>query len=461
MFNLIFSIGMFGVFLLAIYATFKTAVKANGRLILGVTLPHEALNHSDTIHVVNNFRKAHTLNTLIFFVLAIPAFFIAQYWSLIMLYLLVWICAIIYRGSVVFSRHFSELYALKQKNEWWVGERNIISIDTEVSRLKNTFMLSKNWFILPFVISMLPIIYGFSESQGVNFRTFAGVGVFNVAIAFLIHHAISKMKTKTYSDNTEVNIALNYVFKKEWSKCLFIIAVVMGSVFAAMSFIALGAMGEVVAIVLTVMLSLALVIPIYLSYCKIRTARNTMLLLENETLYTDDDQYWQSGLYYNNPHDNNTFVEKRVGIGMTVNVATRGGKIIIWMIAPAIVLWLGVAFYMLPFDFGSVTLSTSGERVTISAPLNRFTFTAEEIINVSLIEYLPPAGRVNNVSHGRIISGISHVRGYGESHVFVLRENSPYIRVELENGWIFLNGSTQEETVAFFDSLIDLLIHAR
>jgi uncharacterized membrane protein len=444
---------MFGIFLLVMHATLKTAAKTNGRIILGVTLPHEALNHIDTVYIVNKFRKAHLLNTFLFFLLAVPALFFAGYLSVSMLYLFVWIGALMYRGSVVFSKYFIELYTLKQKNGWWVGERNIISIDTEASRLKNTFMLSKNWFLLPLAISMLPIIYGFSTSQSINFWALAGVGVSNVVTIFLIHHVINKMKTKTYSHNTEINIALNHVFKKEWSKCFFIIAIIMSIIFTTMSFIALGSIGPTLTIIFIVLLIIALLIPIYLSYIKIRTARNNLLLLENEMLYTDDDHYWQSGLYYNNPHDNNAFVEKRVGIGMTVNIATKGGKMFIWTMVPAIVIWLGIAVYMLPFDFGSVTLNVSGEAITISAPLNRFTFTSEEIINVSLIDILPPAGRVNNVSHGRIISGLSHVRDYGESHVFVFRENPPFIRIELESGWVFLNGKTKDETFTFFEKI--------
>jgi len=142
---------------------------------------------------------------------------------------------------------------------------------------------------------------------------------------------------------------------------------------------------------------------------------------------------------------------------MTVNMASKGGKLLVAMIVPAFVLWLGIAIYMLPFDFGSVYLDVSGQTATITAPLNRFSFSSDEIIDVTLLDTMPMAGRVNHVSHGRVISGVSNVMGYGDSHVFVRRENAPYIRIELESGWVFLNGNTQEETTHFFAELLGLL----
>lgn len=41
----------------------------------------------------------------------------------------------------------------------------------------------------------------------------------------------------------------------------------------------------------------------------------------------DDDKYWKWGMIYYNPNDPTVFVEKRVGIGWTLNMATIQGKI--------------------------------------------------------------------------------------------------------------------------------------
>jgi len=458
-FEMIFYTSLYMIFLLSMFVILKIAAKPNGNILLGVTLPYDALSDSRTLEIIKKYRKACRLVVLIFLIFAVPVPFFAEYPSINMIYILASCFAMGYFYKELFSKHFSELYSLKRENGWWIGEQNIISIDTEVSRLKDSFMLSKKWFVLPFLVSLSPVVYGVTANlTEFQFWIMVGTGILNVTAVFLIHQMVKNMKTKTYSESTEVNIALNHVFRREWSKCLLIMATLTSILHTTLSFfLALGTLGEVVTLTFTAMVTMAIIVPVFLSFNKIRAARNRILLLENETVYTDDDQYWKSGLYYNNPNDSNTFVEKRVGLGVTVNIATKGGKLLLAMIIPAVVLWLGLAIYMLPFDFGSVNLDISGQTATISAPLNRLSFSSDEIIDVSLLDTMPMAGRVNHVSHGRIISGISNVMGYGESHVFVLRENAPYIRIELESGWVFLNGETQEETIGFFNALTALL----
>jgi len=51
--------------------------------------------------------------------------------------------------------------------------------------------------------------------------------------------------------------------------------------------------------------------------------------VEDSLEESDDDQYWKGGLIYYNIDDPSVFVEKRVGIGWTVNMGTMQGKLLI------------------------------------------------------------------------------------------------------------------------------------
>ncbi|MGL5316378.1 MAG: DUF5808 domain-containing protein, partial [Peptostreptococcaceae bacterium] len=50
----------------------------------------------------------------------------------------------------------------------------------------------------------------------------------------------------------------------------------------------------------------------------------------------DDDNNWIFGMFYYNPNDPSFFVQKRFGVGWTVNIGTTKGKI--YFIAPFIIL---------------------------------------------------------------------------------------------------------------------------
>ena len=80
-----------------------------------------------------------------------------------------------------------------------------------------------------------------------------------------------------------------------------------------------------------------MIIVVFNTYLKIRRERNKVLRLQSEEVCTDDDIYWIGGIFYNNPNDGKIMVEKRIGIGMTVNIGTLAGKLII---AAVVILFL-------------------------------------------------------------------------------------------------------------------------
>jgi uncharacterized membrane protein len=47
---------------------------------------------------------------------------------------------------------------------------------------------------------------------------------------------------------------------------------------------------------------------------------------------TENDEFWKWGIMYNNPNDPTIWVEKRVGIGWTLNFAHKESWVIIFMI---------------------------------------------------------------------------------------------------------------------------------
>jgi uncharacterized membrane protein len=58
--------------------------------------------------------------------------------------------------------------------------------------------------------------------------------------------------------------------------------------------------------------------------------------------YKNNGDYWKWGIFYNNPKDPSVWVEKRTGLGWTVNFAHRISYIIMAMlvILPLVAIWL-------------------------------------------------------------------------------------------------------------------------
>jgi len=314
----------------------------NGNVILGVTLPREALKNEAVADIVKNFRKASSSVLLIFFTLSIPVVFVSGFVSISFAYILMWAIGLIYTNQKIISKFWNKLYLLKKENQWWVGNRNIISIDTEVSRLKNTFPVSKVWFIIPLIISFIPLVNSFfADIQKISWLSICGI--ITSSFLFLYHIIYSKAKAVVYSENTDVNITLNCVYKREWTKCLVILALVSSIFFTASSFLFLVIHFEMqTLIVIVIFACISVLIPITYAYNKIRNTRNKMISLIDEDMCTDDDEFWVFGaMYYNNPNDKRMMVERRVGgVGFTFNLAKTSSKIIMTSISGIIVGWV-------------------------------------------------------------------------------------------------------------------------
>ncbi|MCL1787056.1 MAG: DUF5808 domain-containing protein [Defluviitaleaceae bacterium] len=334
----------------ALYINNKTAEKPNGNILLGVSLPHHALTDSATTDIVKKYHRAHRLLAIVFLLLSPLLLLMAQYIFLAVFYLFAWLGTFIILNQKVIDKYFTALYALKAQKGWWMGTQEFISIDTEVSRLKNTFPIANTWFIIPVAVTACAIFIFLAGDEAIPIWSVAIIA----AIPLLIvgaYFAYSKVRTVVYSDNTDVNIALNRLFKREWTLACLIIGIATSVQFLVISLLSPDESGPGALVVTLLSFAYVAVVAFasFGAYNKIRSAKNRMRHLINEEVYEDDDLCWMFGaMFYNNPNDHKVFVEKRIGIGLTINIATWSGKVILACIAVALAAVLGyVAYYAL------------------------------------------------------------------------------------------------------------------
>jgi hypothetical protein len=85
--------------------------------------------------------------------------------------------------------------------------------------------------------------------------------------------------------------------------------------------------------------------------------------------------------------------------------------------------------------------------------MGEYTFSTDDIVSVTTIDALPHMSKLSGGNAPRFYSGTFFVTGYGMSHVYVHRDNPPYIVVELENGRVIVNGQSDKNTEAIYDEL--------
>ena len=184
------------------------------------------------------------------------------------------------------------------------------------------------------------------------------------------------------------------------------------------------------------------------------TPLDKLLHLTTEPIYVDEDEHWINGYYYN-PSDPRRMVDKRVGAGMTSNLAKSGkaGRIG----AVFLTLMLGCMFVLfLKMDFATFHMEVTASRVSIDAPFYSYDFAVADIQKVTVTEALLTKGiRTNGAATQDYLLGNFRYDEYGKVKMYVYREHPPYLVITLPDLTVIYNSKSEQETKAFYEDLLE------
>lgn len=305
------------------YLNNLTGTSANKNILLNTTLPITEISNDEVLKIIKEFKRENNIIILIEIAAFIPCFAkFSDYYS--GLQFLTWCFFVFILNYLSKGKYMSKIRKLKMLNNWFIENKHIISIDTEVSRLKNKMPISALWLIPSFAISIGIIVYGlWTKWNAYDYKIIlASSSFFITIISLIIHKILSSERTKVYSSNSSINLACNLVYKRTWS-IVFVLMATFQSVFTLFSCFMNSYM-----VTLSFSIFAISTLLIYIGYIKIRSTQNRILKAADKIIYTDNDEYW--GVFgYNNPNDSNLFVEKRMGIGLALNIGNPKGKVIL------------------------------------------------------------------------------------------------------------------------------------
>lgn len=447
------------ILMISVYVSNNSATKIKGNVLLSVTLPLEALKNKEVLEIVSEYKKSNMKFIIVGSIAFVPAIFMT-YMSCTFLYLFLWVLVLIYGSNKISNKYNEKLMNIKRENDWLLPSKHLITIDTEVSRMKNKMIISKLWFIPSIIMSIVPIIIAFKKANifGSSIIVIACTSILSTIIFIIIYRSYCVQRTEVFSEDTKVNLACNTIYKRTWTSGCVIAATIQSiSMVLVFSLLMLEINNEVLFIVSVMIPASTVGIGIYYINNKVRTEQNRLISTSEKPIYTDNDEYWKNDVY-NNPSDRRVMIEKRVGYGLTYNVATRKGKIMTYgSYVFSILVPLGIIVMLFIFDFTKFKLSIDNNLVNISAPIYGTTFEVEDIEEISKIDSFPKLFRTNGAGTDRYSLGNFSVDGYGKSKLYVYNQNPPYIAIKLKGEYVFINGTTEEETNEYYEVLIKSL----
>ncbi len=433
--------------LIAMHYTTVSSIKPNGNIILGLSIPTTHLLDERIVKICKALKKECKYVLLISLFANILMLPIYEYVSFMLAFVLIYFLAVMGIYNVAFNKYVKKLKELKIENEWYTENKNILSIDTEVSRIKDTFPMSRYCFLPSFMIIVCCMFY--FDSLGLN--------IYSLIIFFttvILYEYTVKLRSITYSQNSDINIVLNKSYKYHWTKCWIILS--YSFVGAIPMFVTMDNDYYVIYSVISIsIVSIITLIPMIIADSKIKKLRSKLLQIENKVIYVDDDEYWENGTY-NNKNDSRIFIEKRVGIGTTINTATKWGKIINGSVY--IVLGLSIVFVlsMVPYDFGQVNLVIDDDTIIISAPYEKVTIDKNDIVSIDILDTMPSAKKVMGTGTNRMRIGKYSVQDYGRCEIYIMTQVDKCIVIELsDEKYIFVNGENEKITEQYYVMIKD------
>ena len=179
---------------------------------------------------------------------------------------------------------------------------------------------------------------------------------------------------------------------------------------------------------------------------------------ESGTVETDDDDCWIWGIFYCNPADKHAYVEKRVGIGTTMNFGTQKGRIagvllgllggISILSLPVICVWVSL------LEFVPIKLAVEDDRLIARQISVDYNLPAGLIQEIALLEELPRLERVSGTSMDTLKKGNYRVAKEGRCQVFLNPQNSIFIRLKVGETVYYLSGYDDAQTLAIYEELM-------
>lgn len=314
-------------------------------IIFGVKFPLKLVKNKKVVQLKNRFKI--TLPIFMLFFILFAGLFLSKTDTINLGGFLIIIQLLI---VFVFYTYFNRKLKRIKSNINLPGHREESSVTIETSFHNKQLTINSLWYLIPlalviinFVIVALnyssipvevPLKYSL-KGEPISFtaKNFLSafmmplMSAFFVLLFFFINYIIKKSKQNIDGTSPQKSAIQNRIFRYKWSKFTFFsgTALIISFFLSSLGQLGIYPLPAYYTFIFTMIIVFSIVLSaIYLSLKLGQSGARIKIdmdIEEEESSFSDDDKFWKSGLFYYNPDDPAIFVEKRIGIGWTMNFA--------------------------------------------------------------------------------------------------------------------------------------------
>ncbi|MEN8905795.1 MAG: DUF5808 domain-containing protein [Clostridiales bacterium] len=322
----------------------------------GYTIPMEAHKSNKLKMLKSSYRnKVFIFGGILFIVFIAAIVFITSEF----IYSIIYIIGILLGlalGVVFYLEGRKKVAILKQSEEFSLSDKSQkIIIDTGFRNKK--ILVSPLWFLTYIFVIVATVIYMFVafdkipeklplqidlDGNVTNYMSkenamvfFPCMQIFLSIMFIFLYWMIGKSKQQLDPARAKISIEQNRIFRYVWSVYILVTGLLINSLFSIFQFYAINekmnskSLLVVNVVLLVLVLFSAIVLSIYTGQGgnRIRIkgvdSEEVRKIMKDTTIIRDSDDHWKLGVFYYNHDDPALFVEKRFGVGWTLNFANK------------------------------------------------------------------------------------------------------------------------------------------
>lgn len=327
-------------------------------VVFGVTIPNKQVNNPQIL----TYKKQYSLFIMVPSIIGIIAYYIWQadnntqtdqvaFAGTVLLF------AILFWSLSLYFYFHGKMMAIKAENKW-EEELKEISI-TELGVRQKDEMLSWYVFFIPIIITVgfllfiatqyhvlpaeIPVHWGVdgTPNQFTKKTPISAVSMLlmllTMQVMFLgINSATKKSGIKMIANNKQASKLRQLKYRKYTSWFLLLTSIAITVLFIVLQLTTLypNIFSDHLVFLMPILITLLILIGTILFTIKLERLNRGLEGEEQDTKEIssfDGDSYWKGGLFYFNKSDPSIFVEKRFGIGWTLNFANPIGYILVFL----------------------------------------------------------------------------------------------------------------------------------
>ncbi|NFS37424.1 DUF1648 domain-containing protein [Clostridium botulinum] len=331
----------------------KTARKD---IFLGVRIPGE---ESEKTEIKNIYRSFVLWNIIISLPVIFLLSFIVYKFNNIGLFVL-FTFIYIFISFLIYIKFNNDVKKLKSNKNWFKNKKQVIAVDTEFSSENaNKSLISPWWFLIPILIILITIfmnikaypnlpnkvathwdfngnVNGYQNKSTFLIYQMPLMELFITSIFFLCYKIIGWSKKQISAVNPEESKTRNKLFRRILSIYMTFSAIAMTIFLSIINFQIMKVIdiNDKYMMYFSLIFTLSIIMATILLGVKVGQGGSNLKLNykndnKNNFINKDDDYHWILGntIYYNK-EDPSLFIEKRFGIGWTINAGRPLGLII-------------------------------------------------------------------------------------------------------------------------------------